>query len=709
MPMAVDDYLNFELNIEAFDDKRIRATVDDSPVGSVAAEVVNPFTPDEISRVIGVLQGSIPTNRAERAQVARAFGEKLFNTIFSGQIYAAYLASLGRAGSAGLRIKLCLEDAGPLRDVPWELLRDPRSDYLALTRQTPIIRYPRLLTVRPLVEVTLPLRVLVMISSPGDQDALDIEGEWQALQQATADFRNRGLLELERLDDAQLITLQRKLGEGSTFQVFHYIGHAAFDESSQTGMLAFENPRSNATVPVSGESLARELSEENTIRLVVMNACQGARQNNTDPFAGIASSIVARGLPAVVAMQFSISDEASRIFSEAFYRALSEGYPIETAVTEARRAISSSIDNFEWATPVLYLRAPTGVLFPRRKSEDVPASAGGLREVLRSPMGLAGIAIVLLLLFGFLLGPVRSWLTTTPTPTPGTFTDANLTISRVRVQAVNPGPGQRVPVHIVIRNEGTTDSGPFKVAWFADIQQSSGKPDIIRDIDNVGPGAERPIFEDFAFPRWGTYTTTAWVNFADPRAAETNPLDNLKQSPPVQVSGPLVVDFTRLPDGSPLFQSTLLKGDEFNPWGVTMAPDPAGTSCSGTLLRLNAEETVNRLVIGQDDANQCTDLPIVFTLAEPVGSATVEFFPRAAGTYTLELFDANGRRLQSNPIEVTPAQVETPMTVPVPASSAVLNNVRKARFVGPDQARIAIQRITFSLPTSALPTATPTP
>jgi CHAT domain len=709
--MAAEDYLNFELNVEAFDGNRLRITLGESPVGSVSVDVTNPFVAEEITAVIKVMEGSTPANRSERARIARAFGEKLYNTVFSGQIYAAYLASLERAGDAGLRIKLGVEDAGLLEDVPWELLRDPRTDYLALSRQTPVIRHPRLLTVRPLVDVTLPLRVLVMISSPGDQEALDVEAEWRALQEASAELRSRGLLEMERLDDAQLITLQRKLGEGANYQVFHYIGHAAFDDSSKTGMLAFENPRSKGTVPVSGESLARELSEENTIRLVVMNACQGARQDNKDPFAGVASSIVARGLPAVVAMQFSISDEASRIFSQAFYRALSEGYPIETALTEARRAISSSIDNLEWATPVLYLRAPTGVLFPKRKNEDVPASVGGLREVLRSPVGFGAVALVLLGLVLFVLGPLNSILhpagTPTPSPTPSEPRDVDLDILSVRFLTTtsNPGPGDKVGVRIVIKNWGTTDSGPFKLAWFSNASPNNQKPDIERVIDNIGPGATRPVLEDVVFPQWGTYVTTTWVNF-DNAFQETSILNNVKQSQPLVINGPFTVDFTRLPDGSPLSESRDLKGDEFSPWGLNIAP-AQDQRCPAAILHLDAEDIKSRLVTGPGD--QCSDLPVDFKLNEPASGASVEFVPDAQGTYKLELLDANGNPLKTTTFTASASDIATPKTLQAPLPGTELNNVKRVRFSAPPSARTAVERVAFTRPNATSVAATATP
>src|SRR5512143_16131 len=99
--MATQDYLNFELEIEALDDNRLRVTLTDSPIGSASVDVPNPFTADEVARVIGMLEGSLQVKRQEVAQTARAFGEKLFNTIFSSQVYAAYLASQERAGKLG--------------------------------------------------------------------------------------------------------------------------------------------------------------------------------------------------------------------------------------------------------------------------------------------------------------------------------------------------------------------------------------------------------------------------------------------------------------------------------------------------------------------------------------------------------------------------------------------------------------------------------
>jgi hypothetical protein len=73
--------------------------------------------------------------------------------------------------------------------------------------------------------------------------------------------------------------------------------------------------------------------------------------------------LIQQGIPAVLAMQFEITDQAAIVLSQVFYEALADGYPAEAALTEARKAIFASSNDVEWGTPVLYLRAPDGHLF----------------------------------------------------------------------------------------------------------------------------------------------------------------------------------------------------------------------------------------------------------------------------------------------------------------------------------------------------------
>jgi CHAT domain/CARDB len=709
------EYLDFELNIELLPDGKLRVTLLNSPAGSATTNAVNPFTEDETRRIIGILDGSIRITKSDAVRTLRAFGEKLFTSLISGNIYAAYLTSKSTAGERGLRIKLGLENAGVLQEIPWELIRDPQNDYLTLSRQTPLVRYPRLLTVRPILDVVLPLRVLVMISSPTDQEELDVEGEWRDLQEATAELRARGLLQIDRVDNAQLNTLQRKLREGTNYQIFHYIGHATFDERTQSGALAFEDPRTNSTTVVSGEALARELSEENSIRLVVLNACQGARSNQADPFSGVASSIVARGIPAVVAMQFAISDVASRAFSQEFYRTISEGFPIEAAMAEARRAISNTLANFEWATPVLYLRAPSGLLFPRRRGGEastITTSTGGLRDVLLRPvpmlLGLLMIAAVVFLLVngrgrGDLgqqtpTGDGPQQVTLTPT-VPGAKLNIDLALVSVRYLPAIPAPGQLTTISIRIENKGVDDSGRFSWAWFATDALQSSQPTLQGEVANLSPGTSITVRAEYRFPWWGTYATSAWVNF-DNVGIETNIFNNSLPRNLTTSNNQFDIDLARRPSGEPIEPGPVSDGQfaAFNVSELRAITDANCTNGAPSIILNAAEEP--RLRVAGASAN-CATLPITFKIAKPTPESPdfarvgINFEATVAGIYSLELLDDQGQSLWRETRNFN-AGTTVQNIVAAPTNRA-FSSVR-AVFRGPNGATTSLQGIFIVLP-----------
>jgi uncharacterized membrane protein HdeD (DUF308 family) len=95
---------------------------------------------------------------------------------------------------------------------------------------------------------------------------------------------------------------------------------------------------------------------------VFLNSCEGARGSESDAFSSTAATLVRRGIPAVVAMQYEITDRAAIEFSRDFYEALADSLPVDAAVTEARAAVSMD-SMLEWGTPVLYMHSPDGRVF----------------------------------------------------------------------------------------------------------------------------------------------------------------------------------------------------------------------------------------------------------------------------------------------------------------------------------------------------------
>ena len=124
-----------------------------------------------------------------------------------------------------------------------------------------------------------------------------------------------------------------------------------------------------------------------SLRLVVLNACEGARSARDDPFGGVAQALVRQGIPAVIAMQFEISDPAALVFSQSFYQAIADGLPVDVATLEARRAMFAEGNEIEWATPVLYLRSPDGRVFTRARRK--PSARPGRRPTGRPRLDAA--------------------------------------------------------------------------------------------------------------------------------------------------------------------------------------------------------------------------------------------------------------------------------------------------------------------------------
>ncbi len=367
-------YLDFDLQFVREGDHYV-AQVLQSPAGEASTVFTLPFTQDRVENLVLKMSPLRRRTRgisSEELAAARELGTGLFAAVFSGETLAALRRSLdetNRHDATGLRLKLRLQDAPDLADLPWEFMFDASLDrFLAQSDYTPIVRYidmPQ--PVRPL-EVALPLNILVMISSPEDPDypPLDIAREKQRLEQALAPLISAGKVTIDWLEKASLSELQRHL-RTNAYHVFHFIGHGGFDQAAGEGVLILEDDNGKAW-RAAGYRIGPLLNDHRSLRLAVLNSCEGARGSRSDPFGSMAASMIRQGIPAVVAMQFEITDGAAITFSGDFYGALADGYAVDAAVSEARKGILIQANDVEWGTPVLYMRAPDGQLFDLSQS-----------------------------------------------------------------------------------------------------------------------------------------------------------------------------------------------------------------------------------------------------------------------------------------------------------------------------------------------------
>lgn len=364
------EYLNFNLLLST-SREGYQARVLNSPAGGASTSFNLPVANQErIQFTKWLVQQPREIKLSEEANLStevnlEELGQELWTAVFKDGIKRCFETSLALANSQnqGLRISLRIaEDAPELSALPWEYLYDPRKEsFVFLSTKTHLVRYLEVDSPVQSLQVDLPLRLLLVTSSPQDHPALNIEEEWQLLSEALKDLKHRGLVDYERLDHVTLDSLQDTL---QTFKphIFHYIGHGYFDEEEQDGGLLFEDNDYKGEF-VSSTKLTTALKDHNTLRLILLNACNGARTPTTvlDPFAGTAQRLVKAGLPAVLAMQFKISDQSAIKFSQEFYEAVALAYPIDAALAVARKSIS--YQNSEWGTPVLFMRTTDSQLF----------------------------------------------------------------------------------------------------------------------------------------------------------------------------------------------------------------------------------------------------------------------------------------------------------------------------------------------------------
>ena len=370
--MSRIQYEDFDLMIMSEKDG-YEAFVINSPGGQDSEKFEMPFSKKELEAFLNHL-GEPWQSEQSVEDVAKEFGGRMFDALFKGKVYARLCVSLARTRQEGknLRIVLRLGKAPDLAALPWEYLYNPDLRFLSRSPETPVVRYLELPTPNLPLFINMPLRVLVMISSPRKYPPLDVKKEWDKLNESFADLRRQKLVELTLLEEASAAALGQHLRQNNQYHVFHFIGHGGYDTENQRGYLLMENEQNDYDY-ICGDLLADLLCSNYSLRLALLNVCEGARASFTDPFGGIAQSLGQAGIPAVIAMQFKISDEAAIAFATEFYSAVADYWPLDAAVAEARKAIARKVmGTTEWGTPVLYMRAKDGHIFTNKAPEPPP-------------------------------------------------------------------------------------------------------------------------------------------------------------------------------------------------------------------------------------------------------------------------------------------------------------------------------------------------
>jgi len=395
------EYKPFDLAIRPSSSDDFEVEVLASPAGNARGTFSLPFSEDELKAFMRSLPDAryagAPEDETDSPMDVKEFGSRLYQAVFNGQVGASLIRSLDKVegDKIGLRILLRIDDRLPqISSLPWEYLYIPdRKRHPALARSTPIVRYLPIPLDRPLTPVPPPLVVVAVVSNPRGVRKLAVEKEFDHLQEAVNELGSDQI----RLEPplATWEALQARLRQKPPVHIVHFIGHGYFDAKEGAGGLIFEKADKTANW-VPAEKFMYLLNDKADLRLVFLNACRGAASGRSEPFAGTAQRLVQQGIPAVLAMQFPVTDPAAIAFSRTFYRELTQESSLEAAVSEARLALVGLNTRYpEWGTPVLFSRSDDNILIDQAKQRLAAIEARYRARVIEyyNRLGFAGLGV----------------------------------------------------------------------------------------------------------------------------------------------------------------------------------------------------------------------------------------------------------------------------------------------------------------------------
>jgi hypothetical protein len=303
------------------------------------------------------------------------FGAFLYRMLFGGDVGAFFERKLANLQEGErLRVQLSFqEQAADLASVPWEYLYYPdtetrRGFFFATSVNLVLSRYMPLTTARQnLAPAQGPLCMLIVSCKPKNLGPVLSESVIEAVQK----LGERYPFKIDILHKPTLESFLETL-QATKPHVVHYIGHGNFDKTSGRGAIALLTEDELSRWVEDREFTDYFLQMRQVPRLVFLHLCEGAANDFTANFGGLAPQLIRANIQAVVGMQYPISNRAAISFSRAFYRELIKGEPVDSAVQIGRWRITTedpnAYDSRDFGTPVLYMRSWDGVIQPAAES-----------------------------------------------------------------------------------------------------------------------------------------------------------------------------------------------------------------------------------------------------------------------------------------------------------------------------------------------------
>jgi tetratricopeptide (TPR) repeat protein len=175
----------------------------------------------------------------------------------------------------------------------------------------------------------------MVVSRPDGAGFIDPRSEAQAVLQAI-ERSAPGRVVVEFLRPATLTNLVERLENRQlpAVDILHFDGHGVFDGGVETGYLLFED-KDGKVERVSAEKLGEALQQN--VSLMVLSACESGKVMGEDALGCVAARLTHSGIPAVLAMTYSVLVKTTEQLFGKFYGELAAGQSLGVALANARQ------------------------------------------------------------------------------------------------------------------------------------------------------------------------------------------------------------------------------------------------------------------------------------------------------------------------------------------------------------------------------------
>jgi CHAT domain-containing protein len=358
MKVSNETIKNVNLHIEKAPDNVSHTARLCAENGDVLAATNFQYEPDV--SILARLEDNAGKNIRVNADLIRKFGSNLFNNVFSGAILARY-QSLRRSRT---RLKLIFEKHTPdLLRIPWEFMFDGKHFLSASPKMTMTRVLKRTSSAISAIkeEVARKLKTLAVVPAPVDLPEFyrpQAEKEHAIIREFMGCPEISDKMELDFLKRSTLENLKQKLDE-EEHHVLLFTTHGIYSQTGHMCYVLFEDEFGNSK-RADSETMADILAGHRSLRLVMLSCCRTVLAVGHRVLGELPVALLSKGVPAVIVMQYSVTDQSAVKLSGQLLRGICQGMSLDRALANARRTLllAGHEGLVDFGSPILYSEHP---------------------------------------------------------------------------------------------------------------------------------------------------------------------------------------------------------------------------------------------------------------------------------------------------------------------------------------------------------------